>query len=102
MKPALKKSDIACRNIRAATNESEVIAAVREYLASLNPVEAALVPCQALASGLMQAEEMIHAALHLIDDAGKARKGSGADVIDETRLVFTAAAKRLAALAHTS
>jgi len=94
------KSDAACRKIRAAKTESQVIAAVREYVASLGPPEVAGLPVQVLSSCLVQTEESLHSALQVFEDA-LGRLGVGtpdADGADGIRVVLTTAARRLAAL----
>jgi hypothetical protein len=96
----MKKSDSAVRAIRAAKNETQVIAAVRDYLAALDAGEIALIPIDLMASGLEQAEEIVQSALQLVHGAmGAAHSKAAATVLNEATLVLSEAAKRLAALA---
>jgi Protein of unknown function (DUF3606). len=92
----MKKSDSACRAIRAANTEAQVVAAVREYLASLGPEEVAALPAQVMAFGLHQVEEVVHSALDLVHREMLAmREGPESEVLAEVTLVFSTAAKRL-------
>lgn len=96
----MKKSDSACRAIRAANTEAQVVAAVREYLGSLGPEEIAAVPAQVMAFGLHQVEEVVHTTLDLVHREMLAmREGPQSEVLTDVTLVFSTAAKRLAALA---
>ncbi|MGZ5036754.1 MAG: hypothetical protein ACXWG1_08025 [Usitatibacter sp.] len=96
----MKTSDGACRAIRAAKTEGEVVAAVREYLDSLSPQEAGALPAQVLAFGLSQVEEVVHSALDLVHRQMLAmREGPESQVLTDVTLVFSTAAKRLAVLA---
>ena len=96
----MKKSEAACKKIRAASTESQVIAAVREYVGSLGAPEVAGLPVNVLSSCLVQTEEAVHSALQLVEDAlgsvGVGKPDPGA--ADEMRLVLTTAARRLAAI----
>ena len=96
----MSKTDIACRKIRAANTETQVIAVVREYLASLGPTDVAGIPLHVLSASLVHTEESIHSCIQAVEDAIAAVKGgtADADAVDGTRLVLTAAARRLAAL----
>lgn len=97
----MKKSTSARSAIRAASTESQVLAAVREYLSSLSASELALVPAGIMALGIGQAEEAIQAALLLLHREKLASKAApAAAVLKDTALVLSAAAKRLAALAE--
>jgi hypothetical protein len=94
------KGEKACRDIRTARNESEVLGAVRTYLDSLDAADAALLPAELLVMGLTPAEELIRSALEALHEemeagAGKSKRG----LLNEASLVFTTAARRLAALA---
>ena len=97
---ALNKTEVACRKIRAATTESQVVAAVRDYLASLGPPEALGIPLQVLSSCLVQTEESIHSAIQLFEDAIGAMREGGPDsnAAEGTRVVLSTAARRLAAI----
>lgn len=96
----MKKSDSARRAIKAAATASEVIAAIRGYLSSLDPPEIALLPESLMAVVLSETEEIVQAALHLVHGALlAARDPSEAELLGDANLVFAAAAKRLAALA---
>ena len=96
----MSKSDAACKKIRAATTETQVIAAVREYLSSLGPPELAGIPLHVVSSCLALTEESIHSALQAFEEAlaavplGKANPKAA----EGTRLVLTTAARRLASL----
>ena len=96
----MTKGEKACRAIKAATKESQVIAAVHGYVESLAPSEAAVLPEELLAMGLTQAEEVLQSALQALHgqmEGGGGKPKSG--VLSEASLVFTTAARRLAALA---
>ncbi len=96
----MKKSDSACRDIRAASTESQVVAAVRAYLASLDPAEVALVPTEIMAFNLSGAEEAVQAALHLVHAQMLGmRDATQYAMLSEVVLVFSTAARRLAVLA---
>jgi hypothetical protein len=94
----MTKSQKARSAIRSARNESQVIAAVRDYLDSLDASDAAVLPGELLALGLVPAEELIQTALHALHEVSRADAKGG--VARETALVFSAAARRLAALAQ--
>jgi hypothetical protein len=97
----MTRSDRACRAIRAANSESEVIEAVREYVESLDLGDVALLPAEILSMGLAPAEELVQSALAALHSAaGGAERAADGGVFHETTLVFTAAARRLAALAR--
>jgi hypothetical protein len=59
----------ACRRIRTARNESQVLAAVREYLDSLDAKQMALLPTGLLALSLTPAEELVQSALQALHTA---------------------------------
>lgn len=100
----MSNTEAACRRIRAASTESQVIAAVRDYVVALGPAELAALPMQLLPASLLQGEEVIHSALQLIEDAVTRVAGvaAGSEVTDDMRLVLTTAARRLAALSRSS
>lgn len=94
----MTKSQKACRAIRLARNESQVVAAVRDYLDSLEPSDAARLPGELLVMGIVPAEEVIQTALgalHQVTGSDAAKDG----IVKQTVLVFSAAARRLAAFA---
>ena len=96
----VSRSDKACRAIRAAKKESEVIEAVRGYVESLAPSDAQLLPKELLTMGLAQAEETVQSALQALHTHMAALgETSKAGVVSEAALVFTTAARRLATLA---
>jgi hypothetical protein len=96
----VKKSDVAIRAIRAAKAESQVVAAVREYLGSLGPSVAAVLPEEILAIGLTQAEDVIQSALRVVHGKVLATEQSPqAALLNDVELVLATAAKRLAVLA---
>ena len=95
----MTRVDKACRAIRAASRESEVIAAVRDYIDALDSSDAARLPAQILAMGLTPAEEVIQSALQSVQAGMKAGKGAKGDVGRDLIRVLTAAARRLADLA---
>ena len=64
----MKKSDNAVRAIRAATTETQVVAAIRDYLSSLESSEVALLPAEVTAFGLHLTEEVVQSALQLVHD----------------------------------
>ena len=99
----MTRSDKACRAIRAATQESEVIGAVRDYLESLDESDARRLPAEILAMGLTPAEELIQTALQVLHSGmEQAQEDSKGDILSEATLVFTTAARRLAALAKNA
>lgn len=96
----MKSSDRACRTIRAATSESQVIQAVSEYLKSLHPTVVAIFPAELMAVGLQQAEEVIHSALDIVHrQIARSDLPAEADTLNEIVLVLSTAARRLAILA---
>jgi hypothetical protein len=96
----MTRSEKACRAIRNAANESQVIGAVREYLESLDDSDARRLPAEILVMGLSPAEELVQTALQALHDGMEAaHEDSKAGILSEATLVFTTAAKRLAALA---
>lgn len=96
----MKSSDSACRAIRAASTEAEVMTAVRHYLSSLAPSRISLIPAEIVALGFSHAEEVIQAALQLVHrEILEMRDGPEAVGLNEIALVFSTAAQRLAALA---
>ena len=96
----MSRPEVACRKIRAANTESEVVRVVREYLASLGPAGVAGIPLHVLSSGLVHTEESIHSCIQAVEDAIAAVQGgsSNAGAVEGTRVVLTAAARRIAAL----
>ena len=99
----MTRSDSACRAIRAASTESEVVEAVSQYIRSLNAGAVALLPVGLLTIGLAHAEEVIHSALELVHAKMIHSKGTPeADTMSEVVLVLTTAARRFAALAKTT
>ena len=96
----MTNSDKACRSIRAAKNETQVLAAVREYLDSLDAKDLATLPAELVVLGLTPAEELIQSALQALHGALPGSGAKASDVVKETTQVFTAAARRLAALAE--
>ena len=96
----MKKSDSACRAIRAATTETQVVNAVKEYLASLGPTELAFIPVELLAIGISEAEEIVQSALQLVNrELLGSHDAPAAGVLKDASLVLSTAAQRLAALA---
>lgn len=100
----MKSSDTACRAIRAASTESDVMRAVSNYLESLEPAALALLPSELTAIGLSHAEEVIHSALELAQSRiGRSAKTTPqARTLSDIVLVLSAAARRLATLANKS
>ena len=96
----MKRGDSAVRAIRAASSESQVVEAVQAYLGSLEASEVAQLPEEVLTLGLRQAEEVIQSALALVHcEMLGVREAPGAALLNETALVLSTAAHRLAALA---
>jgi hypothetical protein len=96
----MTSSDKACRAIRAATKETEVLAAVRDYLESMDASAAAGLPAEILAMSLVPAEELVQTALQALHGAmASANERVKAGVLSEATLVFSAAARKLASLA---
>jgi hypothetical protein len=99
----MTKSEKACNAIRAATKDSQVIGAVRDYLDSLDASDAALLPAELLALGLVPAEEMIQSALQALhSQMAGLDETPRAGLLSQAALVFTTAARRLAALAENT
>ena len=99
----MKKSDKACRAIGAASTETEVLAAVRDYLSSLEASEVAVLPAQLMALVLSGAEEVVQSALQLVHtEMLAAHDRPEAALLNQVTLVFSTAAKRLAALAKNT
>lgn len=96
----MKKSDSACRAIRAATTETQVVSAVREYLGSLGATELAVIPVELLAIGISEAEEIVQSALQLVNrELLEVHDAPASGVLKDASLVLSTAAQRLAALA---
>ena len=94
----LTRIEKARRAIRAADTESEVIAAVRGYLDSLDKADAALLPAEILVMTLAPAEELIQMARQSLEGCLSSRPKGG--VLKEVNSVFTSAARRLEFLAR--
>ena len=96
----MKKSDVACRAIGAASSETQVIAAVRRYLSSLEASEVAQLPAEIVNFSLSPAEEAVQSALYLVHTQ-MLRLGDTpeAAMLNDVTLVFSTAARRLAVLA---
>lgn len=94
----MTRGDKARRAIRAASRESEVIAAVRDYIEALDSSDAARLPAEILVMGLAPAEELIQSALQSVETRLKAEKGAKGGAVRELIRVLTAAARRLADL----
>ena len=96
----MSKPEVACRKIRAANTETQVIGVVREYLGSLGPADIAGIPLDVLSSSLVHTEESIHSCIQAVEDAIAVVQGRkpNAKAAEGTRLVLTTAARRLAAL----
>ena len=96
----MNKSDSACRAIKAASTEAQVIAAVRSYLSSLGPAEVAVLPAQVMTLVLSETEEIVQSALQLVhSEMLAAHDAPEATLLSQVTLVFSTAANRLAALA---
>lgn len=99
----MKSSDRACRNIRAASSESQVLQEVSDYLGSLQPAVVAIIPAELMAVGLQQAEEVIHSALEIVHrQIARRERAAEADTLNEMVLVLSTAARRLAVLARNT
>lgn len=95
----MTRSEKACRAIRAARKETEVIDALRRYLESLDAADARRLPAEILVLGLTPAEELVQSALQTLRDCmEQAQQDSRGSIVSEATLVFTTAARRLAAL----
>ena len=95
----MTRSDKARRAIRAATTESEVVRAVREYLDSLDMSDVERLPAEILIMGLSPAEELIQLALQTLHAQIKQDNSKGG-ILREAALVLTTAARRLSMLAR--
>ena len=98
----MTRTEKACRAIRAATKESQVLAAVRDYLDSLEAADVARLPAQILVMGLTPAEELIQSALQALNDSMRDEGKNTGGAVNDAVLVFTTAAKRLAVLAENT
>ena len=96
----MKKSDAACSAIHAASSETQVITAVRHYLSTLEASEVALLPREIVDFGLGHTEDAVQSALYLVHTQ-MLRLGDTpeAAMLNDVTLVFSTAARRLAALA---
>jgi hypothetical protein len=96
----LKDTQSICRAIQAAPTEAQVITVVREYLASLDPTEIALLPAGLIGLGISHVEEVVQSALQLVHrEMLSALDAPEAAFLKDAALVFSTAAQRLAALA---
>ena len=96
----MKSSETACRAIRAAATESEVIQVVSDYIESLEPSTVALLPSELMAIGLSQAEEVIHSALQVVrGQVARSKRSPEGKRLRDIVQVLSTAAQRLAALA---
>ena len=88
------------RAIQAAATEEQVVAVVRDFLKSLSPSEAALMPAGLTALGVSHVEEVFQSALALVHrEMGAAFDQPEAAVLKDASLVLSTAAQRLAILA---
>jgi hypothetical protein len=95
----MKDCNDICLAIRAAKSEAEVIAAVRAYLASLEPQEIALIPKGLTSLGVSHAEEVVQAALEIAHrEALAAFDAPESAFLKDAVKVFSTASMRLAAL----
>ena len=102
-KDTMKNSRSTCLAIENALTQDEVVVSVREYLASLNPAEIALMPPGLAVFATGRAEEVVHSALQLVHhEMAVALDAPEAELIKEAVLVFSTAATRLATLAAFS
>ncbi len=85
--------------IRLAKTESDVIAAIRDYLASLSAEELALIPGGFRALGLITIDEILQAAVELAQREMLAvAEAPETEVVRDAANVFSTAAIRLATI----
>jgi hypothetical protein len=86
--------------IRAAKTESEVIAAIRNYLATLTEDELALIPAGFKALGLITTDEIARAAVELAQrEVLAVGEAPESQLLRDAAAVFSTAAMRLASIA---
>jgi hypothetical protein len=96
----MKDVTSTCRAIQTASTQEQVVAAVREYVASLTPEEAALMPVGLTTLSVSHVDEVVHSALQLVHREMLAVVDAPeAALLKDASLVFSTAAQRLAALA---
>ncbi len=89
-----------CLTIQSATTEEQVISAVRAYLSALSAEEAASMPAELIALGRSHAENIVGAALKLVNDEMlSAMDAPGSELLRGPVLVLATASRRLASLA---
>jgi hypothetical protein len=89
----------ACRIIRAAESEGEVVKALTEYLESLHPMAVAAIPANLLSLHLTHTKDIMGAAVILARHETKMiQETPEAAIVKDVSNVLTAAATRLAVL----
>jgi hypothetical protein len=89
----------ACRVIREAATEGEVVRALTEYLESLHPMAVAAIPANLLSLHLTHAKDIMGAAVILArHEAKMAHDTPESAIVKDVSSVLTAAATRLAVL----
>jgi hypothetical protein len=89
----------ACRVIREAASEGEVVRALTEYLESLHPMAVAAIPANLLSLHLTHAKDIMGAAVILArHEAKMIQETPEAAIVRDVSNVLTAAATRLAVL----
>jgi hypothetical protein len=92
--------EATCNAIQVATTEEQVIAAVRKYLSSLSDEETASMPAELIALGRSHAENIVGAALKLVNDEMRSViDAPGSELLRGPVLVLATASRRLATLA---
>ena len=95
----MKDPQSTCRAIQAAATQEQVIAVVREYLGSLTPSEAAMLPVGLTSLGVSHVEEVVQSALQIVHrEMLSVLDAPEATILKEASLVFSTAAQRLAML----
>ena len=89
-----------CHAIQTASTEEQVISAVRTYLSSLSAEEVASMPAELIALGRSHAENIVGAALKLVNDEMlSALDAPAAQIMRGPAMVLATASRRLATLA---
>jgi hypothetical protein len=89
-----------CVAIRSATDQSQVVTIVRDYLASLGSETSAFVPASVLSIGIDHAKEIAQAAVEVARrEAQAAADAPETAVLKDVGIVLSTAAMRLVVLA---
>ena len=96
-KPQLPDCSAVCRQIQSASNEDEIVAAVRNYLSSIDAPSIAALPASLFALQVNQAGDIAAAAVELARrEATIAHDAPEAAIIRDVTKVLSTAAMRMA------